>query len=353
MLPMVRSTVPRRDRFARSTPPGREICDAVRDESSIDVHMRPGGRDMGLFKKRSPERARPDDALSVFTASEARRFRAQVREVFAELGLEVTVHPDHAVDDAGRQFGLWNIATQCADEPPSRWHRLVRDHVERVLGSIDAPDPFVDLTPDEAARRTYARLRPEDGFPSPDAYPHREFVPGVVEVLALDLPDTVAVFNRESTDEFGGWDALRAHGLANLAALPTERVETLDAPDGGRFTALLGESVHTGSRALLLPDLATRLTGEGPSEFGWLMSVPNRHQVVWHVIRDRSVIPALNAMARFTMIGYSDAPGPVSPCVYWWNGTGYEQLTQVDDHGAISVHAGPAFTDLLNGLVAD
>jgi hypothetical protein len=217
---------------------------------------------------------------------------------------------------------------------------------------MDAPDPFEGLDPDDAARRTYARLYPDDALPSLDGYPHREFVPGIVEMLALDLPETVAVFDREKLAKVGGWEGLWAHGVANLRALPVERLETLDAPGGGRFTALLGDSVYTGSRALLLPELATQLTGEDLSNFGWLMSVPNRHQVAWHVIRDASVISALNGMAHFTVLGFCDAPGPVSPHVYWWNGSAYEQLTRIDDTGAIAIHAGPGFTDVLNTLTA-
>ncbi|KRA32483.1 hypothetical protein ASD81_13045 [Nocardioides sp. Root614] len=272
---------------------------------------------------------------------------------FAELGLEVVIHPDHAVDDTGRQFGFWNIATQCADERRPEWRRLIREHVRRVVASLDAPDPFEGIDRDEAASRTFARLYPDDALPSLEDYPHSQFAPGIVEMLALDLPETVAVFNRENAARLGNWESIRAHGVANLAALPAERLETLDGPGGGRFTALLGDSVYTGSRALLLPGLATQLTGEDVSDFGWLMSVPNRHQVVWHMIRDSSVITALNGMAHFTVMGFSDSPGPVSPHVYWWDGSGYEQLTRIDGTGAIAIHAGPAFTDVLNTLMAD
>ena len=81
------------------------------------------------------------------------------------------------------------------------------------------------------------------------------------------------------------------------------------SPEPGSFTALLGESVYTASRALLLPDLASELMGKRVrDEFGWLMSVPNRHQVVWHIIDDATVVAAVNGRARFTAMGYSDSP---------------------------------------------
>ncbi|MFE7953105.1 hypothetical protein [Streptomyces sp. NPDC057426] len=60
---------------------------------------------MGFFR-RSPKRGRRDaprdPEFSFFSADEGARFRAQVREAFAEQGLEVTVYPDMVSDSAGR-----------------------------------------------------------------------------------------------------------------------------------------------------------------------------------------------------------------------------------------------------------
>src|SRR6266446_575336 len=126
---------------------------------------------------------------------------------------------------------------------------------------------------------------------------------------------------------------LRSRGVANLEELPVESFETLPTAGGGSFHALLGESVYTASRALLLPSLATTLSGDAPNEHGWLMSVPNRHQVVWHVIKDDTVVPAIQAMTYFTRLGFGDSPGPLSPHVFWCNGSSYEQLTRIDDEG--------------------
>lgn len=310
------------------------------------------GRYMGLFRKPAKSTDQPDEAMPFFSAPEANALRELVRRAFAERGMEVVVHPDHAVDDRGRQFGFWNLGAQCADAPPGRWPGLVADHLHRVLASSDTSDPFDSLSADEATTRTYARLHPVDGVPTLEPYPHREFVPGVVEMLALDLPEAVAYYSHENSEALGGWEALRAAGIRNLKALPVEQLELIDAPGGGSFTVLLGNSVHTASRALLLPELAAELRAEPPPEHGWLMSVPNRQQVIWHVVRDISVINVVNAMAQFTALGHSDAPGPVSPHLYWWNGSAYEQLTQFDDGGRLAIHPSPGFTDILNDFAS-
>lgn len=309
---------------------------------------------VGIFKRKSPQVEPPDSALTFFALSKADEFRATAREVLAEAGLEVEVHPGHAVDDSGREFGFWNIGAICHQQPQSAWRGLIADHLQRVLASFEAPDPFSLLSPQDVQSRTFGRLYDEAGIPGMDSYPHREFAPGIVEMLALDLPDTVAVFNHDNAKRFGGWEALQGQGLENLRSLETEQLETLPVPGGGTFSALLGESVYTASRALLLPGLARDLTGQRTvKDFGWLMSLPNRHQVVWHIIEDATVIPVLNGMARFTMLGYADAAGSVSPHVYWWNGTGYEQLTYVRDDGTLTVHVSPGFQAVLSSVTTD
>lgn len=261
---------------------------------------------MGLFRKRSKSTdgrdaapvAAGDPALPFLTGADADHVRALVREVFAEAGIEVTVHPDHVVDDTGTGFGLWNVAAKCHDHPAGRgaWRDVVREHVHSVLAMMDEPDPFEELTPGQAAASTYGRLYYEASIPNLDDYPHREFAPGIVEMLALDLPDSVAVFNRDHVARLGGFEALAGHGRTNLRALPVERHERVDGPRGGRFDALMGDS-----------------------------------------------------MIRYAGDAFAST-GQVSPHVYWWDGTGYQQLTAIGEDGEISVVVGPEFQEVLEAV---
>lgn len=305
-----------------------------------------------IFSRKSSEPETPDLELTFFTQSKANKFRDTARGVFAEMGLEVTMHPGHAVDDSGRSFGFWNVATACNGRPQLAWRGVIRAHLQRVLASYSAPDPFDGLAPANVASQTFARLYSETYVPQLNGYPHREFAPGIVEMLALDLPDTIAVYSHDNASKYGGWEALRAHGISNLGQLDSEQLQSIPTPGDGSFTALLGSSVHTASQALLLPGLATELTGERIREdFGWLMSIPNRHQVVWHIIQDATVIPAVNAMAHFTALGYSDSDGPISPHVFWWNGAGYEQITHVADDGRVTIRVSPEFQTVVESAV--
>jgi hypothetical protein len=315
---------------------------------------------MGLFGRRrrrerdlspvTPEN--PDDSLTFLGVEDAQRIRALVRRSFADRGLEVSVHADHVVDDSGRQFGLWNVAAACHQDDRGRggWADVVDQHVDRVLAGMDAPDPFEGLTPEAARPRIYARIYERAGIPDLTGFPHREFAPGLVEMIALDLPDSVMVFNDERVKALGGYDQLRAWGMESLRREPVERHEVLDLPDGARFHVLLGGSVHTASRALLMPWLAAEVAGEEVGRHGWLLSVPNRQQVVWHLVRDVSVIPTLQAMAGFAAAGFGDSPGPLSPHVYWWDGAAYQQLTQYDDEGNASIVVDATFQAVLEEL---
>jgi hypothetical protein len=66
----------------------------------------------------NPGGTTPDGSLYVFALEDAARFRAIVREVAVERR-ELTVHPDHVVDDTGNEFGLWSLAGMCAADAHS------------------------------------------------------------------------------------------------------------------------------------------------------------------------------------------------------------------------------------------
>lgn len=283
---------------------------------------------MALFR-----RGGPDPVFTFMSAADAGLVRSLVRAAFAEHGLEVNVLGDHVQGPSGRIYGLRNVMSSCHADERGRaaWPAIVRGHVRQVLASTAVParDLFEALTAGEAAQRTYARLYEAASVPDLAARPYRGFAPGLVEMLALDLPEAVTVYPREAVDRLGGWAVLHEHGMANLAGdRDDERVlKQFNGPQGGRFHLLMGSSVYTASQALRMPGLAAELAGEEPGEFGWVLSVPSRNELAWHMIRNTDAVLAIHSMAVFARRGYGDLPGPLSPHVYWWDGSGYQQLT--------------------------
>jgi len=306
---------------------------------------------VGLFDRgRRP--AQMDADLTFLTVDEARHLRSLVRETFAGRGVEVIVHPGHVASDAGDEYGLWNLAAACHEAPRGRraWPELVAGHVDRLLARAGR-SPFEGLTEQEAERGTFARLYQADDDLHDDLGlgPRRVFAPGLVEMSALDLPESVVPYSAEAVERLGGAGRLRAWGLENLRREPVEHLEAVET-GGGSFHVLAGASVHTASRALLMPSLAAGLTGHEAGNAGWLLSVPTRHEVLWHVLRDATAVPALQGMVGLTLRCHENAAGQLSPHVYWWSGDGYEQLTSVDDDGGVAVHVSEAFAEVLERL---
>lgn len=312
---------------------------------------------MGLFdrRKRSVQAAPPDAALEVLDQEQAARLRVLVREAFARRGVEVTVLPDHARDDAGREFGLWNLAALCAGARRERdWPAIVDDHVDRVLRVMDAPDPVETMSQEQALAAVFLRLYGADGVPDGmrGAYAE-ELAPELLALLTVDLPESVAVLRDEDVDRLGGRERLREAGLRNLAAVQDLEHEVLERADGARLDVVTGDSFFTASLAILLPELVRRTTGETDLDDGVLVCVPFRHQVAFSVVRDASVIPTLSAMASFALGSYQEAPGPVSPWVYWWRGGTWTQLSGSDDDGALAIRVPPELQDVLERLVGE
>ena len=184
---------------------------------------------------------------SFFTIEDAARFRAMARKVAAEHGRQVTVHAAHVVDDAGNEFGLWNLATMCAaDEDRTQWRVLMATHFDRLFNpqcaDLDAMDEATLLA------GVLARLVAEDSLPwdaEPDADSLDRWAPGIRRILALDTPTTVLTVPLTEFETRAPravlvdqcWRNTRA--LLDAEELVADRVEH----DGRWFTCILGDSL--------------------------------------------------------------------------------------------------------------
>ncbi len=317
-----------------------------------------GGDGVGFFRRgpRRDGRDTPrDPAFSFFSVDEGALFRGQVREAFAEHGLEVTVYVDVVTDSSGRQFGLGNLAAVCHndDRGPRVWGELARQHAGMVLRTMDGPSALDTLPPDQIRAQLYPRVISAEGLdPQTFAYA-RSVAPGLYEVLALDLPESVMMLTDEALEPLGEVARLRERALRNLRELPVEKRETVKDADGMRFEVVLGDSFYTASRVLALDSVVQRVTGRQIGLDGALVAMPFRHQLAFHVIRDATMIPTLNAMASFAASGFEDTPGAISPYVYWWRGGTLTQLSEEDEDGeGLRIVVGDDFEALLERLVA-
>lgn len=305
----------------------------------------------------SPDSAgRPDDArdtavpfLSVADAAEVRRL---AQHAFAAAGVEVVIHDDHLEAADGRTFGLWNVAASCHNAPGGRreWPTVVERHVQAVLAPTAEPG---DLDDDEFLARTFLRVCGRDTLPMDRAglsYA-RPVADDLVEVLALDFPESVATLGDEDVARFD-LDDLRRAGLEHLLSEPVDRIETVDLPAGGSFEVVLGESVYTASRVLAMRDLLLRVYGERGYPEGVLVTLAHRHQIGLHPLDGPEAVPVINALAGFAKSGFDDAPGGISPHLYWWHGGVLARISRVRDDGAIGIEVRPELAEALERVTA-
>ena len=285
-----------------------------------------------------------DQALPALTVNQARILRVLVKSTMTRAGRDVTVHADHFVDSDDSEYGLDSLSRSVSDLPVKDWPEVVERHLSTLQAAMRGPDEF-DVPTEELLDRTYLRLYDAAGLPPVDWLSYgREPFPGVRELLALDLPDTVSMFNDDRVRRHG-LEVLREAGLRNLRrVVPDQHTEY-------EGVQLLVGSVYVASTALVLDEVVRRTTGEQELPNGVLVAMPFRSQLLYHVPRDQSVIESLNAMASLATNGYADEVGPLSPHVYWWDNGEFQQLTKHNEREkTIEVHVDGGFGDVLNRL---
>ena len=309
---------------------------------------------MAFWRRSEPEQRDPE--FEFLTLQQGARLRELTREAFAEAGVEVVPHSQYLEASDGRQFGLFNVAATCgqANGGESEWPEIVRAHVATTLRSLEAPD-LSDLPEEDVLACTYLRVMGTTTLPPQwrEWYSYARPLAGdLVEVLALDLPDSVTVLRDEDVARFGE-ERLREAGRRNLLADPVDSYEVAGEPgSGGAIHVVEGESFFTASKLLVFQELLQATRGDGDLPHGAVVSVPIRHMVVFHPVEDIDVIGAVQRLTGLTASMFDEAPGGVSPFVYWWRDGELTQLTGVDEEGRLSVSVGEEFTAVLNELAA-
>ena len=306
--------------------------------------------DCGSFSRRraSPDTP-PDGAFPFWSQSVADEFRRLVRQAFADVGSEVVMYADHVVDGSGTRFGLANLAASCHDNDGATraWPAIINRHVARIISSVRQPNDFASSTDPEILARTYCRVTPADALTSNMTY-GLEIAPGLMRVFNLDYPETVRYFTDDKVAVYG-IPALVEAGTRNLRTVRVDAHKTLKKA-GGRIEVLMSESVFTASLILILDEVVARYGHRIDPEVGAFVAIPNRNQLDYHIPRDTSFLPSLQLLAGFSAAGYRNAPGQVSPNVFWWRPGHIEQVSRVTDDHKVMIEIGPELAEVLNGL---
>lgn len=274
-----------------------------------------------------------DPHLTALTVEQADLLRELVREYHARRGNSVTVDGDTVHAARGTQ-ALYNVAELCRRAEHGAWAGIVEHH----FNALDAATRSVDsgagagVGAEDIRGSVYLRLVPDDAIPAEAASSFsyaRPVATGLLEVLALDLPDSLRLL--DNRDVAGaGLEELRSAGRANLVEEPVDH-DVTRADSGATLHLVSGGSMFVASKALVLGDLARSLTGRELPDDGALFTVPSRHFLVFHPLEDAHAVGAINDLAAFGLGAHQDNPGPLSPRLYWWHKGNVSCLTEIDD----------------------
>ncbi|MFC8827188.1 hypothetical protein ACFT9I_17820 [Streptomyces sp. NPDC057137] len=278
-----------------------------------------------------------DTHLPSLTTEQAERLRELVRGYHARRGNSVTVSGDTVHSDRGTQ-ALYNLAELCRRAEPGAWPGIVEHHfnaldaatrsAEAGAGAVAGPGAWAE----DIRRSVYLRLVPDDAIPAEAASSFsytRPVATGLLEALALDLPDSVRLLDDRDVGR-AGLEELRSAGRANLVDEPVDY--DLTRTDSRAVVHLVtGESMFVASKALVLDDVARSLIGRELPQDGALFTVPSRHFLVFHPLEDANAVGAINDLAAFGLGAHQDNPGPLSPRIYWWHKGAVTCLTEIDN----------------------
>ena len=113
---------------------------------------------------------------------------------------------------------------------------------------------------------------------------------------------------------------------------------------GSVFTIAIDDSFYVATRALRLVDELP------PGTVDAVFAVPNRHMLLWHAIRDMSVVGAMQAMMQVTSKAFLDGPGSISDQLYWWHDGEVVHLPVRAQGKSIDFMPPDEFVELLNTL---
>jgi len=318
---------------------------------------------MGWFGRGRQERPdggagprRPDDSpdatVPFLSEADGAEVRSLAQRAFAAAGVDVVIHDDHFRATDGRMYGLWNLAASCHNAPGGRreWPTVVERHVRALLAPTAEPE---DLAHEEFLARTFLRVYGQGALPmdGENLSYARPVADDLIEALALDFPESVTTLRDQDVARFD-LEELRRAGLEHLLREPVDEIETVDLRDGASFQVVFGESVYTASRILAMRDLLTRVYGEREYPDGVLVTVAHRHQIALHPLDGPEVVPVINALAGFAKNGFDEAPGGISPHLYWWHGGVLTRISRVDQDGGIGIEVRPELAEALERVTS-
>jgi hypothetical protein len=305
---------------------------------------------MGFLRRLRGEPAAVPAWASFFTPDDYASFLDVVRADLDRSGAQYTID-DGTVRISGTDeaFGLSNLAQLAHLTERNEWPELVAGHFANLRATTGRDLGALAGDFDQVRSTLRVRLIADEsmgGMSPKDIGGSRAYVPGILQVLVYDFPDSTASV---PPDHVEGWpldaDAVWEVATDNVRLEPQPSRQEVPA-QGGVFTMAIDDSFYVASRALRLADELPRGTIDA------VFAVPNRHMLLSHAIRDVSVVGAMQAMMQVTSKAFLDGPGSISNQLYWWHDGQVVHLPISAQGDRIDFMPPEEFVALLNTLAA-
>ena len=305
---------------------------------------------MGFLRRLRGEPPPVPEWASFFTADEYNAFLDVVRAELDKNGAQYTID-DALVRISGtdEQFGLSNLAQLAHATERSDWPELVAGHFANLRATTGRDLDALAGDFDQVKSTLRVRLIADEsmgGMSLDDVRGSRAYAPGDPLVLVYDFPDSTASV---PPDHVEGWpleaDAVWEVAIDNVRLEPQPTRQEVPA-QGSVFTFAIDDSFYVATRALRLADELPAGTVDA------VFAVPNRHMLLWHAIRDVSVVGAMQAMMQVTSKAFLDGPGSISDQLYWWHDGEVVHLPVRAQGNSIDFMPPEEFVALLNTLAA-
>lgn len=261
-----------------------------------------------------------------------------VEAYFDDRGNSVRVSGYDIAFADGSHGGLVHLADELGRLPDEAWPDAIAAHFEELADREDRP-----ATWDAAAPNVRLRLYPDTGSPTYVTWPITD---GLVAGLAIKTPSGVArVAEIDLTDWHVKPEIAFDRALHNTTTQESLTTATEELEDGGVLSVLRG-SPFVSAHVFVLE----RHVEEAPH--GALVALPSEDVLILHVLRDYTVVGALNAMHERAVAAHQAGPGSITPMIYWWEGTDLTPLPATTVGDRVSFATPDRFSTLLGELAA-
>jgi hypothetical protein len=287
---------------------------------------------------------------SFFTGDQYREFLDVVHADLDRRGTPYTIDNGQVrISGSEQSFGLANLAQFAHGTDREQWPQLVATHFSRLQSTTGRDTGALAADFDQVKAILRVRLLADQtmgGMAPGDLAGSRPYAPGILLMLVYDFPDST---RSVPPDHLEGWpldaDAVWDIAIDNVRLEPQPIREEMSAK-GGSFTMAVGDSFYVASRAL-------RLAAElPPGTSDAVFATPNRHVLLWHAIRDLSVVGAMSGMTSIASRSFLEGPGSISDQLYWWHDGEVVHLPVRAQGEKIAFTPPDAFVEFLNTLAA-